>query len=148
MLVNNAATMQLESIQATAPIHEAAKQMRTNNIGLLLVSQDHNLIGVITDRDIVTRAVAEKDSLDGMLAQDVMSYPVVCIQCDAPLDEAAKLMSEKAVRRLVVLNDQKVPVGVLSVDDIAFYTHGNATAAKVLEGLAHGPQSAAIFRAG
>lgn len=146
MQVNRAATMLLESIQADAPVKEAADKMKSLNIGLLLVADGNALVGVVTDRDIVTRGVANRECSCNVTAREIMSHPVVCIQGDAQLFEAARLMSEKQVRRLIVTNSESQPVGVLSVDDIAFSTHGDETAGQVLEELAHGPQSASLYR--
>ena len=148
MHVNRAATMLIESIQSDSPVREAALKMKDLNVGLLLVANGHQLVGVITDRDIVTRSVATGACVCKSVVRDIMSSPVACIPGDASLDEAARMMSEKQVRRLVVTNSESVPVGVFSIDDLAFSTHGDATAAQVLEVLAHGPQSAAIYRAG
>lgn len=146
MQVNRAATMQLEWIGAHANIIQAAERMKSSNVGLLLVADNQVLLGVLTDRDIVTRGIASGFPLDKVTAMQIMSDPVFCIDGDAELAEAAKLMADKQVRRLVVTNSKRQPVGVLSLDDIAFATHGDATVGQVLEELAHGPQSAALFR--
>ncbi|MFY9235014.1 MAG: CBS domain-containing protein [Fimbriimonadaceae bacterium] len=138
--------MQLESISANAPIREVATKMKATNVGLLLVADKRRLLGVVTDRDIVIRAFAEGKCPGKTCARDIMSHPVVCIDGGAELEEAAKLMIEKKVRRLVVTNDDRQPVGVLSLDDIAFSTHGDDTAAGVLEEIAQAPQSSALFR--
>lgn len=137
--------MQLEWIPADASITEAAEKMKSSNVGLLLVADDHRLLGVVTDRDIVIRAVAEGKCPGRTSAREIMSDPVVCIDGGAGIEEAAKLMIEKRVRRLVVTSAER-PVGVLSLDDLAFATHGDSTAGGVLEEIARGPQGAALFR--
>ncbi len=146
MQVNRAATMQIESVPADAPVSRAAEIMKEANIGLLLVADGNKMVGVITDRDIVTRAVAGPVSVCQTQVRHIMSNPVVCIHGDSDIQDAATLMSRGRVRRLVVTNDNNEPVGVLSLHDLAFFTHGDETAGQVLEELAHGPQAAAQFR--
>jgi predicted transcriptional regulator len=146
MQVNKAASMIVESIQSDASVREAATMMKATNVGLLLVAKGTQLVGVVTDRDIVTRAVAAGECVCKAKVGNIMSSPVVVVQGDSTLEDAAHLMSSKQIRRLVVTNDQSVPVGVLSIDDIAFHTHGDETAGQVLEGLAHGPDTFALFR--
>lgn len=146
MQVNRAASMIVESVQVDATVREAANLMKTTNVGLLLVAKEDQLVGVVTDRDIVTRSVATGECICKSKVGDIMSAPVVVIHDDASLDEAAQIMAKQRVRRLVVTNSKSVPIGVLSIDDIAFHTHGDETAGQVLEGLAHGPESFAIFR--
>lgn len=148
MHINNAATMQLESIAGNASVAEAADRMKASNVGLLLVADGPRMIGVVTDRDIVTRAVTAKKDLAVMPVREVMSHPVVCVHGDADLNVAGKLMTMNRIRRLVVTNAENQPVGVLSIDDIAFSTHGDDTAGWVLDEIAQGPQAAAIFRRG
>ena len=148
MQVNRAATMQLESIPSNATLTEVAEKMASSNVGLLLVADKGNLLGVITDRDVVTRAVAVGKCPGKTCALEIMSAPVECIKGDADLENAAALMIKKKVRRLVVLNTDRQPVGVLSVDDLAFATHGGPVAAEVLEEIASSPVSAILIRTG
>jgi CBS domain-containing protein len=145
MQVNQAATMELEYVDGAVSIEQVAQQMKHADVGLVLVADGNRLLGVLTDRDIVTRAVAEKGTA-GLKARDIMSAPVVCIGANEPLDAAAMLMGSKRVRRLVVLNDARQPVGVLSLDDIAFATRGDETAGQVLEELAHAPADGILSR--
>lgn len=146
MQINRAASMQLESIGGNMPISKAAERMMSANVGLLLVADGTRLIGVVTDRDIVLRAAAVGKSIDQTAVREIMSSPVACIDGHLDLKDAAKMMTEKKIRRLVVVNDLQQPVGVLSLDDIAFSTHGSEIAAEVLEDIAQGPQGAALFR--
>lgn len=146
MQVNRAASMIVESIQSDASVRDAANMMKTTNVGLLLVAKGTQLVGVVTDRDIVTRAVAGAEGGVDAKVGNIMSAPVVVVQGESTIEDAAKLMSSKQVRRLVVTNSLSVPIGVLSIDDIAFHTHGDETAGQVLEDLAHGPDTLALFR--
>jgi len=120
--------------------------MKSTNVGLLLVAKGTELVGVVTDRDIVIRAVAIGECVCKSKVGDIMSSPVVVIRDNASLVEAADFMAKKQVRRLVVTNMQSIPIGVLSIDDIAFHTHGDETAGQVLEEIAHGPDNFALFR--
>lgn len=146
MQVSRAASMMVESIQAGATVREAAALMKATNVGLLLVAKGTQLVGVVTDRDIVTRAVATDQCACQSRVGSIMTSPVVVIQGDSTLEQAAQLMAAKQVRRLVVTNAKNVPVGVLSIDDVAFHTHGDETAGHVLEEIAHAPEGFALYR--
>jgi CBS domain-containing protein len=97
---------------------EAAKIMRDHAIGDVLVTSNGQLCGVLTDRDIVVRAVAESRDPRRTSVGDVCSADIATIDPDADADEAAALMRSRAVRRLPVVNS-RAPVGIVSMSDLA-----------------------------
>ena len=98
---------------------EAAQAMRDEDIGDVVVTARGVLAGLATDRDIVVRAVAEgKDPATTRLS-DVLTEDVVLVRQDASLDDAAEMMREHGVRRLVVTDDANQVTGVLSLGDLA-----------------------------
>jgi CBS domain-containing protein len=99
-----------------ASIVDAAKEMKMNDIGDVIVLDDGKVLGIVTDRDIVVRALAEGSS-DRKLG-DIVSNRIICVRPDDPIDQAVKLMREHAVRRLPVLENDKV-VGIVSLGDLA-----------------------------
>lgn len=96
----------------------AARKLRAGNIGCLPVCQDGRVLGIITDRDIVMRCVADGRNVNQMTAREAMSVNVLCCSEDDPVEKAATIMSEAHVRRLVVLDGKQRPVGVFSGTDL------------------------------
>jgi len=103
-------------------IQDAAKIMRDEDTGVVPITESENLTGVITDRDIVIRAVAE--GRDGQTTvRDVASQDVVTIDPQQDLDEALRLMAQHQVRRLPVVEEDGRLVGIVSQADVA--RHGD-----------------------
>ena len=119
MLVKEVMTSKVQSVSPDLPLQDCARQMRDLNIGSLPVSENGKLIGMITDRDICCRAVADGRDLKSTKAADIMSKDVSWCFDDQDCTEAAHLMEDKHIRRLAVLNQDKAPVGFLSIDDLA-----------------------------
>ena len=97
---------------------EAAKIMRDHSIGDVLVISDGHLCGVLTDRDIVVRAVAENRDPRRTTVGDVCSADIAALEPDADATDAARLMRARAIRRIPVVSDGE-PVGVVSMGDLA-----------------------------
>ena len=99
-------------------IQDAAKQMREGDFGMLPVGENDRMIGTITDRDIAMRAVAEgKDS--STKVRDVMSEGIDWVFEDETVEDAAKMMSQRQVRRLPVVDRNKRLVGIVALGDFA-----------------------------
>ena len=101
------------------PIPEIARRMRDLDIGAIPVGENDRLIGMVTDRDIACRAVANGADLGTLTARDVMSKGIFYCRDSEELEDAMRIMEQKQVRRLPVINDQKRMVGILSLGDIA-----------------------------
>ncbi|MGI5122531.1 CBS domain-containing protein [Marinactinospora thermotolerans] len=99
-------------------IHDAAALMRDENIGDVVVAEDDRLLGVVTDRDIVVRAVAEGRDVDNEHVDSVCSSELTVISPDDDLQEAARLMRERGVRRIPVVENDRV-TGMVSIGDLA-----------------------------
>ena len=108
----------VETISPDATIEEAAQQMRDGDYGVLPVGDDENLIGIITDRDIAIRAVAEGKDVDTPVSE-VMSEGVVCANEDDSVEEAAQIMSDHQIRRLPVVDSDGKLIGIVSIGDFA-----------------------------
>lgn len=100
-----------------APLTEAARAMRDKGVGGVLVTQDGVLCGLLTDRDIVVRAVAEGRDLTGTRLADICSAGLVTVGPDEAADAALRLMRESEIRRLPVVEDGR-PVGIVSIGDL------------------------------
>ena len=112
-------------------IRDAAREMRDGDFGMMPVGEDDRLIGTISDRDISIRAVAEgKDA--GTPVREVMSEGVAWAYEDDSVEEAAKIMSERQVRRLPVVDRNKRLVGIVALGDFAVESSEIRPAAQAL----------------
>ena len=134
-LLRDVMTREVETISPTAGIYEAAETMRTLNVGAIPVCDGNRLQGMITDRDIVVRIIAEKPQPDTVKVQDVMTPHVLYCYEDQNVEEAARLMEGEQIRRLPILNREKQLVGIVSLGDVAVKAHAPETAGKTLEGV-------------
>ena len=119
MQVCDIMTQSVECIGPEESLQTAAQRMRDRNIGTLPVCDQDRLVGMLTDRDIVVRAVADGRSPDTTRVGDMMTQGVNCCFEDDDVTEAGRLMQEKQIRRLAVLNHDNRLVGILSLGDIA-----------------------------
>jgi CBS domain-containing protein len=119
MQVGDLMTRSVELIAPSDSIQEAARKMADEDFGVLPVAEFDRLVGVVTDRDIVTRAVAWGRMPDKTYVRDVMSKDVTYVFEDDSSDEAARKMARLQVKRLPVLNREKRLVGILSLGDMA-----------------------------
>ena len=99
-------------------IRDAARQMRDGDFGMLSVGENDRMIGTISDRDIAIRAVAEGKDAD-IKVRDVMSESIAWAYVDDSVEQAAKIMSERQVRRLPVVDRDKRLVGIVALGDFA-----------------------------
>ncbi len=120
MKLSEIMTRDVVVMQPDDSLQSAAKKMRDRNIGFLPVCDGEDLIGVISDRDITVRALADGMDAHIMLGRDMMTSPAIYCFDDQDVAEAAKIMEENQIRRLVVLSrDDKRLVGVVSLGDLA-----------------------------
>ncbi|HEU0296692.1 MAG TPA: CBS domain-containing protein [Anaerolineales bacterium] len=135
MKVNEVMTRNVEFIQPNDSLQMAARKMRDQDIGFLPVYEGDELIGVVTDRDIAVRAVADGMNPEAIIGRELVTSPVVYCFEDQNVEEAARLMSDNQVRRLVVVDRKNnQPVGVISLGDLAG-TVKEKTAGKTLESI-------------
>jgi CBS domain-containing protein len=107
------------SLPADASLIEAAKRMRDNDIGdVLIVEADGRLRGIVTDRDVVVRGIADEKDPSGTTIGDICSPDLVAVDEDDDTDQAVQLMRQRAIRRVPVTNDGQV-VGMVSIGDMA-----------------------------
>jgi CBS domain-containing protein len=126
MLAKDAMSSHVESVAPTTTVQECARKMRDTNVGVLPVQEKGKLIGMVTDRDICCRAVGDGRDPTIMTAREIMTKDVYSCLEDQDCAEAVRMMKEKHVRRLAVMNRSRKLVGLLSVDDLARYSHDQA----------------------
>lgn len=131
--VGDVMTREIVTLPAETHIDEAAKAMRTRNIGDVVVSEGPTLAGVVTDRDIVIRAIANNRSPFDTRLGDITSRHLVVIPQAASLDEAEQMMREHGVRRLLVCDRDRNFVGVVTLGDLAPETTPDSTLAVISE---------------
>jgi CBS domain-containing protein len=133
MQINNVMSRNVKIIAADCTVRDAASLMRQLDAGVLPVSENDKLVGMITDRDIAIRGIAEGKGPDTKI-RDVMSLKVKYCFEDEDVEHVAENMAELQVRRLPVMNRDKRLVGIVSLGDLA--THGSLPkTAKALHGI-------------
>jgi CBS domain-containing protein len=116
--VRDAMTDDPRSIAASASVVEAARLMQEEHIGSLPITDDEHLVGMLTDRDITTRVVAEAADPKMTSVEDVYSRDLISVEPDEDLEEALQLMARHQVRRLPVVENGRL-VGIVAQADIA-----------------------------
>ena len=119
MQVSEVMTREVELVVPQTSIVEAARRMRDADVGALPVGEDGRLSGMVTDRDIVVRAVAEGRAVGEATVSDVLSSDIVSCREDDSVEDAANLMAQHQIRRLPVLGDNQQLLGILSLADVA-----------------------------
>lgn len=123
MRISELMSTQVESIGPTKTLQQAARKMSQVNVGALPIVQDGKLLGVITDRDICIYAVAMERDPKSTEVQEVMSRELSTCYEDQDIIVAAELMEDNHIRRIMVLNQQNILTGILSIDDLARASH-------------------------
>lgn len=112
--VGDCMTKNVITITPEESIQSAAKKMKSNKIGCVVVSKDNKIMGVVTERDLVWNYVAEGK---GETVRDVMSKPAITVGPEMDIMEAAKLMKQKGIKKLPIVRDAKL-VGIITDSDI------------------------------
>jgi CBS domain-containing protein len=119
MKVNEAMHKGAEWVGPDTTIADIARKMRDLDVGAIPVGDNDRLVGMVTDRDITCRAVANGMDCNKLTARDVMTKGIVfCLETEE-VDDAIRIMEQKQIRRLPVINDKKRMVGMLSLGDVA-----------------------------
>lgn len=124
----------VKMVSPDTTIREAAQQMRDGDFGMLPVAEDDRMVGAISDRDIAIRAVAD-DKGPETAVRDVMTDGIFWAYEDESVEEAARIMSERQVRRLPIVNRDKRLVGIVALGDFAVHRADIQPAAEALSGI-------------
>ncbi|QIK96326.1 CBS domain-containing protein [Sphingomonas sp. HDW15A] len=133
MKISDVMTTDVETVSAEQTAREAAHFMLRADTGSIPVCENGRVIGMVTDRDIAVRGVAEGRGPDTPVS-DLMSDGIVCAHEDDDVDAVAKRMSDEQVRRMPVLDSDERLVGMVSLGDLSRETTGEAASA-ALEGV-------------
>ena len=118
--VTEVMTPNLISVEPSVSVADVAETMDKHGIGSVLVRENEKIIGIITERDIIKRCVAKiRDRLPREVkAEEIMTRDLITISGDSDIFEAAKMMSEYDIRRLIVVDNSGKPIGIISMKDI------------------------------
>ena len=133
MKIKEVMTSGVECVRPETTLQEAAAKMKSLNVGPLPVCEGDRPVGIVTDRDIVVRAISEGRDPRTTRIQDVMTRDVVTVKETDDVMDAARLMKDRQIRRVVVVNASKQVCGIVSLGDIAVDTHDDKMSGDVLE---------------
>ena len=119
MKVREVMTAQVRTVRPDTSIFEIARLMRDQDIGCVPVAENDKLVGMVTDRDIVIRALAESQDVDASTARNVMSPQMLYCFEDQDVNDVLQNMGEQQVRRMPVVDRDKRLVGVVSIGDLS-----------------------------
>jgi CBS domain-containing protein len=105
------------SLDVTA--REVAKKMAQEKTDCIVITEGERPVGVITERDLIVKILSDGFDPDKVLARDIMSTALVTVSPEDTMGEAARLMSEYKIRRLLVVDDERMLVGIATADDLA-----------------------------
>jgi CBS domain-containing protein len=131
--VQDAMTSNPCAIDADKPVSYAAKMMKQEDVGLAPIVEGERLVGTVTDRDIVTRVIAEGRDPDSTSVREIASTNLVTIDPQQDLGEALQLMAQHQVRRLPVVEEDGRLVGVVAQADVAEHAVSSETGRMVEE---------------
>lgn len=137
MKIREIMTTDVTTADLNSTLEEIATIMRHEDVGVVPILDDGELAGIVTDRDIVVRCVAEGRDPGECCAEDILTEGLVTVSPDDSVDEAADVMSRNQIRRLPVLEDGRL-VGVVSLGDIAVKQHNDQVSGDALEDISEG----------
>ncbi|MEU1687264.1 CBS domain-containing protein [Micromonospora sp. NPDC005707] len=131
--VSDVMTKQVVYLPAETPLDEAARVMKESDIGDVVVTDGATLAGMLTDRDIVVRAVAERADPGSTTIGAIVTREVVMIEQHCTAGEAAALMRERNIRRVLVCDSDRKLVGIVSLGDLAMQLDPNSALSDISE---------------
>lgn len=137
MKVRNIMSQDISRVDLNAKIVDVAKIMKDKDVGAVPVVQNDSVKGIITDRDIVLRVIAQGQDLNQVKAEQVMTADPVVIEESESVDTAADLMFEYQVKRLPVVKNDKI-IGMVSLGDLAIERIHMNEAGEALSGISRG----------
>ena len=139
MNVSEVMTASVETCSPDGTLQAVAERMWKLDVGGIPVCENDRVIGMITDRDIVVRAVAKGEDVTACRVGDVMTPDIVYCGPDDSVTEAARLMAARQVRRLAVIDDQHRLCGIVALGDLALEVNDDKLTGRVLEHISEPP---------
>jgi CBS domain-containing protein len=122
-LVADAMTRRVVYLPDDTPLDEAAQVMRDQGIGDVVVTHGPTMAGIVTDRDIVIRAIAERLPPETTTLASIATHELVMVEQSATVEDAVQAMRDRGVRRLLVCDEDRKVVGIISLSDVALLPH-------------------------
>lgn len=135
-LVQDVMSKDVQMVLPNTKLYLAAQKMRDHNIGFLVVADGNDVVGCVTDRDIVVNGVARRLDPGEKRIEDVMTRHIIACKPHQKVSEAIRLMRDQKVHRLIVLDADGNPVGVVSLRDLAYRTELSEDLSEALRELA------------
>ncbi len=138
MLISEIMTKDVEYVGPDESLQNAAARMKALGVGTLPVCENASVVGMLTDRDITVRAVAEGRDPHTTKVRDVMSGELICCYLDQDVEVAAHLMRSQQIRRVLVLDRDKQLAGIVSLSDLALESQSPKQAGQILQDVCGG----------
>jgi len=133
-------TPQVDTISPDATAEDASTKMKDLNVGAIPVCDEDGLIGMLTDRDLVVRVMAQRRDPKAVRVGEAMTPEVSYCFEDDDVEKAARVMSQKQIRRLPILSSSKKLVGIVSLGDLAVHGMDTKASGGILEQVSHPAQ--------
>lgn len=133
MKVREIMTSGIETISSGAMASDVAKKMKSLGIGSLPVVKEDKVVGIVSRQDIIFRCIAEDRDPQMTPVSEIMTSELACCSENEKVKEAAKIMEDRQIHRLLVLDSSNNPVGILSLGDLAVKARNEHLAWEVLE---------------
>jgi CBS domain-containing protein len=137
--VRDVMTPNPECVSEKDSIRDVARIMKDQDTGVVPVVDGKRIIGLITDRDIVVRGIAEGRDVSTVKVNEIMTKSVRSVKEDTPLNEVLDLMGSAEIRRVPVVNGNNELVGIISLGDIATNTNADGRVGKAVEDISEAP---------
>jgi CBS domain-containing protein len=137
--VRDVMTPNPETVSDRDSVRDAARIMKDADTGVVPVVDGRKIIGLITDRDIVVRGVAEGKDIANMKVNEIMTKSVRSVREDASVNDALEMMSSADIRRIAVVNQNDELVGIVSLGDISTNTNADGKVGKTVESISEAP---------
>jgi CBS domain-containing protein len=131
--IKDVMTADVVTLAPTAKVTEAAEAMKSLNVGAIPICDGRRLLGMVTDRDLVVRVMAEHRNPETETISSIMTTDVDYCYEDQTVEEAAHVMEDRQVRRMPIINHDKELVGIVSLGDVAVKGVDQSTTAEALE---------------
>lgn len=127
------------SIRPDASALDAAMLMNEHKVGALIVVQSDRMVGIISERDLLRRVIAQRHDPAGTLVRDVMTTNVICCEQTDDVEAVREIMREKRIRHIPVMDGVQKPLGMISIGDLnAWQIHGHEKTIHYLHEYIHG----------
>jgi CBS domain-containing protein len=137
--IRDVMTANPETVSERDNLLQAARIMRDQDTGVVPVVDGRKIIGLVTDRDIVVRAIADGKDVNNVSVNEVMTKQVRTVNEDSSVDEVLNLMSGAEIRRVPVVNQSNELVGIVSIGDLASRTNRDGKVGKAIEDISDAP---------